>query len=81
MKIICAWCRELIGYKCPLCGAPLKQDPANKSRLICDSKGTPIHFTTENMQESHGICTKCRSKITEEDAANITLQVEAKRCP
>jgi len=77
MRIICAWCKRLIGYKCALCGAPLRQDPHNKSLLICESGPTTIHFGTENMTETHGICPEClaeAARLTPEDRANAQAE-------
>jgi len=97
MRVICAWCKQLMGYKCPFCGSPLTQDPKNKSRLLCQSGETAIHFGTEGMKETHGICEACATALTEakliadEIAANAKSESRAeaktqaerqvKKCP
>jgi hypothetical protein len=69
MKIICAWCKKLLGYKCPLCDQPL--DPPltpwmRKEYLICAAQATPIIFKIANMNETHTICESCRARVAGE---------------
>lgn len=82
MKIRCAWCRKLLGYKCPFCGGelkPLKQDDGTIV-LVCDQPLARIVFSnTTNMRETHTICPECQitlarkdnNRLSQEDRANL----------
>jgi len=69
MKIRCAWCGLLLGFKCPFCGEPLKvvthPSPGVGKALVCDTGISQIYFTdTSKMATSHGICMECRSRFS-----------------
>jgi hypothetical protein len=77
VKIICAWCHALIGYKCPSCGDPLVDPDDPKLRdthRVCHgsqplgyigarSHPTSVLYSIAAMQLSHGMCTQCRHRI------------------
>jgi hypothetical protein len=69
LKIRCAWCSKLLGFRCPFCGEPLKitdhPNPDRGKALVCDAGPTTIYYTdTSKMTVSHGICTDCRSRLS-----------------
>jgi len=69
MKIVCAWCGQILGFRCPFCGEPLKlvKSPSTDqaSALVCDSGPSQIHFhSTRDFAVSHGICKECRYRFT-----------------
>jgi hypothetical protein len=89
MKIRCAWCGQLLGFRCPFCGERLKitNHPDGRGKvLLCDTGISQIYFTdTSTMAVSHTICLTCRSRfshglgnhdvatLSDEDFANLAL--------
>ena len=89
MKITCAWCQTLLGYKCPDCGEPLTipDQPELRGRyMACRDQaqravpyakhGTTIHFSIERMQTTHTICEDCVAKQTAERAAHYAPRLD-----
>jgi ssDNA-binding Zn-finger/Zn-ribbon topoisomerase 1 len=69
MKIICAWCQKLTGYKCPQCGDELQPAATPELRgryMMCASKPTQIYFSIKTMETTHTICPNCQSKLDRE---------------
>jgi hypothetical protein len=74
MKIICAWCGKLLGYKCPFCDQPLEPPLTPWMReeyRICAAGPTPIIFKIANMDETHTICESCRARVAGEVARRL----------
>jgi hypothetical protein len=77
---ICSWCRQVYGFKCDDCGAPLRVlriDP--QISLLCRGntpgyRHTPIVHSLLNHQPTHGICQRC-SCLSDEDRANLAAQL------
>ena len=60
MKIICAWCGQLLGYKCPFCGVPLEKVILDRRVWYrCTEPMTQIYFNPDTMKETHEICGAC----------------------
>lgn len=72
MKIICAWCRVITGYRCDHCGEKLLHEKIGDVQvLVCRNGLTPIvHVGTEFMHVSHGMCEACR-KLTHEQRDDL----------
>jgi hypothetical protein len=77
MKIICAWCGKLMGYKCPFCGgelAPAAAPSMAETHMMCVGEPTQIYLSIENMKQTHGICDQCVDKLKSKLTARHTLQ-------
>ena len=68
MKIVCAWCRVVLGYKCPTCDRPLTERTIDgQTFMVCsgDGRQTEITWRLETMLETHSICEACASAMDE----------------
>jgi hypothetical protein len=69
MKIVCAWCKQVLGYKCAHCGRELEPDPRMPGHLRCPGEPgmlSPITYgptSIRHMITSHGICEPCADKL------------------
>ena len=59
MRIICAWCKKMMGAKCPLCSsADIGLESNNSdSRCVCHKCGHT--FRLNEAPPTHGICGEC----------------------
>ena len=68
MKTVCAWCGEILSYKCPYCGEPLRivthPETGIGKALLCDSGLSQIYFTdTSHFSTTHTICSICAEHL------------------
>jgi len=97
VKIKCAWCGDIVGYRCNQCWMPLtakKNEVTGELYLVCNESKSPIEYhDTTLMQVVYCICDLClpqdriapvkpgRSGLSIEDMANIAAQSFKKRGP
>lgn len=93
MRVICAWCKTEIGFRCPNCGDKLFPHPDDPRLMICRNPPTALVYAIEHMDTSHGICEECKRKfdpasalgtlaepgLTDEDRANLIVQRTGKK--
>lgn len=81
MKIICAWCKKFLGYKCPHCGNPLTLLEIGRHHwAVCKTDPYQAHFDPDHMNITHSMCEQCEIKLLEIHAEESDRRAREKEC-